>query len=257
MKNFNDILVVINGHIATITIQRPPNNFFDYLLIQQIADALVELDGHNECRVVILTSEGKNFCAGANFSQDKEMMNKTNPYSKLYNEAVRLFRTKKPIIAAVQGAAVGGGLGLALAADFRIASPESRFSANFSKLGFHQGFGSSVTLPRVVGQQNAAMMLYTAKRVKGDEALALGLVDYLVASSDILKKANEFAAEIASSAPMAVESIRSTLKGDIADQVEEIVAWELSEQIRLQSSDDFKEGIAASLERREAKFKRS
>ena len=257
MKNFDDILVVINGHIATITIQRPPNNFFDYLLIQQIADALVELDDHNECRVVILTSEGKNFCAGANFSQDKEMMNKTNPYSKLYTEAVRLFRTKKPVIAAVQGAAVGGGLGLALAADFRIASPESRFSANFSKLGFHQGFGSSVTLPRVVGQQNAAMMLYTAKRVKGDEALALGLVDYLVASSDILKKANEFAAEIASSAPMAVESIRSTLKGDIADQVEEIVAWELSEQIRLQSSDDFKEGIAASLERREAKFRRS
>ena len=257
MKNFDDILVVINGHIATITIQRPPNNFFDYLLIQQIADALVELDDFNECRVVILTSEGKNFCAGANFSQDKEMMNKTNPYSKLYTEAVRLFRTKKPVIAAVQGAAVGGGLGLALAADFRIASTESRFSANFSKLGFHQGFGSSVTLPRVVGQQNAAMMLYTAKRVKGDEALALGLVDYLVASSDILKKANEFAAEIASSAPMAVESIRSTLKGDIADQVEEIVAWELSEQIRLQSSDDFKEGIAASLERREAKFKRS
>ena len=257
MKNFDDISVVINGHIATITIQRPPNNFFDYLLIQQIADALVELDDHNECRVVILTSEGKNFCAGANFSQDTEMMNKTNPYSKLYTEAVRLFRTKKPVIAAVQGAAVGGGLGLALAADFRIASPESRFSANFSKLGFHQGFGSSVTLPRVVGQQNAAMMLYTAKRVKGDQALALGLVDYLVASSDILKKANEFAAEIASSAPMAVESIRSTLKGDIADQVEEIVAWELSEQIRLQSSDDFKEGIAASLERREAKFKRS
>ena len=257
MKNFDDISVVINGYIATITIQRPPNNFFDYLLIQQIADALVEIDDHNECRVVILTSEGKNFCAGANFSQDTEMMNKTNPYSKLYTEAVRLFRTKKPVIAAVQGAAVGGGLGLALAADFRIASPESRFSANFSKLGFHQGFGSSVTLPRVVGQQNAAMMLYTAKRVKGDEALALGLVDYLVASSDILKKANEFAAEIASSAPMAVESIRSTLKGDIADQVEEIVAWELSEQIRLQSSDDFKEGIAASLERREAKFKRS
>jgi len=207
--------------------------------------------------VAILTSEGKNFCAGANFSQDKEMMNKTNPYSKLYTEAVRLFRTKKPVIAAVQGAAVGGGLGLALAADFRIASPESRFSANFSKLGFHQGFGSSVTLPRVVGQQNAAMMLYTAKRVKGDEALALGLVDYLVASSDILKKANKFAAEIASSAPMAVESIRSTLKGNIADQVEEIVAWELSEQIRLQSSNDFKEGIAASLERREAKFNRS
>jgi len=257
MREYDDLSVALNGHIATITIQRPPNNFFDYLLIEQIADVLETLDDESDCRVNILASEGKNFCAGANFSQDKEMMNKTNPYSKLYREAVRLFRTKKPIIAAVQGAAVGGGLGLALAADFRIASPESRFSANFAKLGFHQGFGSSVTLPRVVGQQNAAMMLYTAKRVKGEEALRLGLIDYLVPSSDILKKTKEFALEIASSAPMAVESIRATVRGDLADQVEEVVAWELSEQIRLQSSDDFKEGIAASLERREAKFNRS
>ena len=100
-------------------------------------------------------------------------------------------------------------------------------------------------------------MLYTAKRVKGEEALNLGLVDYLVSASDIIKKANEFASEIASSAPMAVESIRATVRGDLADQVEEVVAWELSEQIRLQSSDDFKEGIAASLERREANFNRS
>jgi len=258
MREYDDLSVALNGNIATITIQRPPNNFFDYLLIEQIADVLETLDDESDCRVNILASEGKNFCAGANFSQDKEMMNKTNPYSKLYREAVRLFRTKKPIIAAVQGAAVGGGLGLALAADFRIASPESRFSANFAKLGFHQGFGSSVTLPRVVGQQNAAMMLYTAKRVKGEEALRLGLIDYLVpSSSDILKKTKEFALEIASSAPMAVESIRATVRGDLADQVEEVVAWELSEQIRLQSSDDFKEGIAASLERREAKFNRS
>jgi len=257
MKQYDDLSVVLNGHIATITIQRPPNNFFDYLLIQQIAEVLEDLDEESQCRVNILASEGKNFCAGANFSQDKEMMNKSNPYSKLYREAVRLFRTRKPIIAAVQGAAVGGGLGLALAADFRIASPESKFSANFAKLGFHQGFGSSVTLPRVVGTQNAAMMLYTAKRVKGEEALNLGLVDYLVPASDILKKANEFASEIASSAPMAVESIRATVRGDLADQVEEVVAWELSEQIRLQSSDDFKEGIAASLERREANFNRS
>ena len=122
MKKYDDLSVVLEGHIATITIQRPPNNFFDYLLIQQIADVLEDLDEESECRVNILASEGKNFCAGANFSQDTEMMNKSNPYSKLYREAVRLFRTRKPIIAAVQGAAVGGGLGLALAADFRIAS---------------------------------------------------------------------------------------------------------------------------------------
>jgi enoyl-CoA hydratase/carnithine racemase len=257
MKDYTDLSISLENNIATLTIQRPPNNFFDYMLIQQIADALEELDEESDCRVNILASEGKNFCAGANFSQDKDMMNKTNPYAKLYKEAVRLFRTKKPIIAAIQGAAVGGGLGLALAADFRIGCPESKFSANFAKLGFHQGFGSSVTLPRVVGLQNAAMMLYTAKRIKGEEALSLGLLDEMVTIEELMKKTQEFAAEIASSAPMAVESIRATVRGDLADQVEEIVDWELKEQIRLQSSDDFKEGIAASLERRVAQFNRS
>jgi len=257
MKDYTDLSISLENNIATLTIQRPPNNFFDYMLIQQIADALEELDAESDCRINILASEGKNFCAGANFSEDKDMMNKTNPYAKLYKEAVRLFRTKKPIIAAIQGAAVGGGLGLALAADFRIGCPESKFSANFAKLGFHQGFGSSVTLPRVVGLQNAAMMLYTAKRIKGEEALSLGLLDEMVPFEELMKKTQEFAAEIASSAPMAVESIRATVRGNLADQVEEIVDWELKEQIRLQSSDDFKEGIAASLERRVAQFNRS
>lgn len=257
MKDYTDLSISLVNNIATLTIQRPPNNFFDYMLIQQIADALEELDAESDCRINILASEGKNFCAGANFSEDKDMMNKTNPYAKLYKEAVRLFRTKKPIIAAIQGAAVGGGLGLALAADFRIGCPESKFSANFAKLGFHQGFGSSVTLPRVVGLQNAAMMLYTAKRIKGEEALSLGLLDEMVPFEELMKKTQEFAAEIASSAPMAVESIRATVRGNLADQVEEIVDWELKEQIRLQSSDDFKEGIAASLERRVAQFNRS
>ena len=184
------------------------------------------------------------------------MHDKSHPYSKLYDQAVRLFRTNKPVIAVIQGAAVGGGLGLAMSADFRIACPEAKFSANFAKLGFHQGFGSSVTLPRVVGIQHSADMLYTARRVKGDEALEMGLVDKITDKESLLEVATEFASEIASSAPMAVESIRSTVKGDLADQVEKVVAWELSEQIRLQKTEDFKEGIASSLERRNPKFSR-
>ena len=120
MNKYEDISIEINEYIATITIQRPPNNFFDSFLIQQIADAYEELDGVDDCRVILLCSEGKNFCAGANFGEDKDMHDKAHPYSKLYEQAVRLFRTKKPVIAVVQGAAVGGGLGLALSADFRI-----------------------------------------------------------------------------------------------------------------------------------------
>ena len=184
------------------------------------------------------------------------MHDKSHPYSKLYEQAVRLFRTNKPVIAVIQGAAVGGGLGLALSADFRIACPEAKFSANFAKLGFHQGFGSSVTLPRVVGIQHSADMLYTARRVKGEEAFKMGLVDKITTKDSLFEEAIRFASEIASSAPMAVESIRSTVKGDLADQVEKVVAWELSEQIRLQKTEDFKEGIASSLERRQPNFSR-
>ena len=173
MEKFKDISVSIKQHLAYVEINRPPNNFFDAYLIQQIADAYEILDEEDECRVILLKSEGKNFCAGANFGQDEDMLDKSVPYKKLYAQAVRLFRTRKPVIAVVQGAAIGGGLGLALSADFRVACHEARFAANFAKLGFHPGFGSSVTLPRVVGVQKAMDMLFTARRVTGEEALRL------------------------------------------------------------------------------------
>ena len=147
-----DLVTSIEGHTAFIKINRPPNNHFDSELISQIADFLEEQDNNIECRSIILYSEGKHFCAGADFTRSS-FKEESDAYASLYDQAVRLFRTKKPIIAAIQGAAVGGGLGVSLAADFRVACPEARFSANFSKLGFHQGFGTSITLPRVVGEQ--------------------------------------------------------------------------------------------------------
>ena len=257
MKAFKDIQVSLSNFVATITIVRPPNNFFDFSLIGQIAEAFDELDKLDSCRVIILCSEGKHFCAGANFSGDKEMVNEIDPIDKLYKEAIKLFRNRKPVIAAVQGGAIGGGLGVSLVADFRIASPESRFSSNFAQLGFHQGFGTTVTLPRVVGNQNAAMMLLTGKRLKGEEALDIGLVDYLVPKKDLMHKALELAEQIASSGPLAVEAIRSTIREGLADEIEKIITWELAEQKRLQATSDFKEGIAASSERRKANFTRS
>ena len=256
MEKFKDISVSIKQHLAYVEINRPPNNFFDANLIQQIADAYESLDEEDECRVILLKSEGKNFCAGANFGQDEDMLDKSVPYKKLYAQAVRLFRTRKPVIAIVQGAAIGGGLGLALSADFRVACHEARFAANFAKLGFHPGFGSSITLPRVVGVQKAMDMLFTARRVTGEEAFKIGLADKFCSKEKIIEEAEQLAMEIASSAPMAVESIRSTLRGNLADQIEQIVDWELSEQVRLQKTEDFKAGIAASLSRETPQFKR-
>ena len=221
-------------------------------MISALADALEELDRNDECRCVVLTAEGKNFCAGADFSGN------ASPYSTadLYNAATRLFCTNKPFIAAVNGAAIGGGLGLALSADFRIASPESKFSANFAQLGFHHGFGLTVTLPRLVGEQKASELLYTGRRVNGTEALEIGLIDQLVPHNEIESAAFTLAAEIASSAPLAVESIRATLRKGIAEKVAQATQHEMAEQTRLKATEDFAEGTKAVSQRRPAEFQR-
>ncbi len=252
-----DLNVSLKNQVGVVEINRPPNNHFDYKLISYIADCFDNFDKDINCRCIVLCSDGKHFCAGANFGKDRDMQDKADPYSELYTQAVRLFKNKKPVIAAVQGGAIGGGLGLSLVADFRIGCPESRFSANFSRLGFHQGFGTTVTLPRVVGPQNAAMMMLTGRRLKGQEAFDVGLIDYLVPLNEVRSKAIELAEEISEAGPLAVQSIRATIRAGLAEQVEEIVSWELSEQVRLQSTKDFKEGIKASLERRKPKFEGS
>ena len=240
-----------DDYVATIELRRPPNNFFSLEMVAGIADALESLDDDPRCRAAVLCAQGKHFCAGADFSAGGVGYTTED----LYAAAVRIFRTHTPVVAAVHGAAVGGGLGLALTADFRVAAPEARFSANFARLGFHQGFGLSVTLPRLVGQQAAADLLFTGRRVPGEEAVRLGLADRLAARDEVRSTAQAMAAEIAVSAPLAVRSIRATLRGDLADQVEAATAHEHREQDRLQHTADFAEGSRAMIERRLPDFR--
>jgi 2-(1,2-epoxy-1,2-dihydrophenyl)acetyl-CoA isomerase len=138
--------------------------------------------------------------------------------------------------------------------DFRVAAPEARFSANFARLGFHQGFGLSVTLPRLIGHQAAAEMLYTGRRVKGDEAVEMGLADKLAPLESVRDAAHEWAPEIALSAPLAVRSIRTTLRAGLADAIKAATDHEAIEQARLQTTTDWKEGVAAMAERRTPNF---
>src|ERR1700689_1687319 len=164
--------VSLTGHIALLEIRRGPANYFDRELLQQIADAGEELQRGPDARVIVLCSEGKHFCAGANFGAGplENADDRDAESAALYGEAIRLFGLELPIVAAVQGSAVGGGLGLACAADFRVASPRSRFPPPFSALGFRQGFGLRVTLPRIVGPQRALDLLVTSRRVNGSQA---------------------------------------------------------------------------------------
>ena len=258
---FADINVRLEDHVATVEINRPPHNFFDRDLIAQIADAYGELDEDPACRAIVLAANGKSFCAGANFgsgdrsgSAEFTEQGFKNTTGLLYREGVRLFGARKPVVAAIQGAAIGGGLGLALTADFRVAAPEARFAANFAKLGIHPGFGLTVTLPRLVGQQTANLLFLTGRRIKGEEALRLGLVDQLVPLGELAAAAHALAHEIAENAPLATLSVRATMHQGLAGEVAAATDHELAEQQRLRGTADAEEGIRAVAERRPGRF---
>jgi enoyl-CoA hydratase/carnithine racemase len=246
-------VTVADDHVATVELARPPDNYLDVELVRDVADALHELEADNACRAIVLASAGKHFCAGARLSRAADDLPEgdVNP---LYEQVVRLFTGTVPIVAAVQGAAIGAGLGLALAADLRVATPEARFGAPFARLGFHQGFGLSVTLPRVVGESQALAMLYTGRRIGGEEALDIGLCDVLVPADRLREEANALALEIAGSAPLAVRAIRRTMRGSLAAEVAAATAREHAEQQVLRRTADYREGVAASAERRSPVF---
>ncbi len=258
MKEFGrygDVAVSLgDDFVAVAEIQRPPNNFFDAILIARLADAFEALDAESGCRAAVLASDGKHFCAGADFRREGGGLQGEDD-RHLYDEAVRLFSTKTPVVAAVQGAAIGGGLGLALWPDFRVACPESRFSANFARLGFHHGFGLTVTLPRAVGQQRALELLYTGARVDGERAHAIGLADRLVERERVREEAHAFAADIAVSGPLAIPAIRETMRGSLGAEIREATNREKAEQDRLETTEDFREGIAAMADRRPPAFR--
>lgn len=245
------VSVTRDGHIATVELRRPPANFFDREMLTALADA-GEQAAADGARVIVLCSEGKHFCAGARLAD--EAGDPRASAAAVYEQAARILRLEIPVVAAVQGAAVGGGLGLACAADFRVASPSSRFEANFAKLGFHHGFALSLTLPRILGHPRAELMLYGARRVGGQEAHALGLVDRLADAGQERAVALDIAREIAAAAPLAVRSMRRTMRAELVERVEAALAHELDEQDWLWRTEDAATGLAASLERRDPTF---
>jgi enoyl-CoA hydratase/carnithine racemase len=238
-----DVSVEVTSHVAVVEMHRPPANFFDEDLLRELADVLTALDAEGDVRSVVLCSEGKHFCAGAQLGDMTP-----EGIRSVYRQAYRLFTGRSPIVAAVQGAAVGGGLGLALAADFRVGTEATRFSANFARLGFHQGFGLSVSLPAVVGRQRALDMLYTGRDVFGDEALAIGLADRL--ATDPREAAVELATEIARSAPLSVDAIRGTMRRELVAAVSAALDEEAAAQAALLPTADFREGLDAARNRR-------
>ncbi|HEX8483887.1 enoyl-CoA hydratase/isomerase family protein [Sphingomonas sp.] len=245
-----------DGHVAIITFANPPHNFADLALIEGIGVAFAAADADPGVRAIVLRSEGRVFCAGADLVNANPVAapqpeGARNPF---YIAAAALFAVQTPVVAAIQGSAVGAGLGLALVADFRVASAQARFVANFVQIGFHPGFGISAVLERIVGRQRALLMALTARRIRGEEAERWGLVDQLVEAEALDSVALALAQEIAAGAPLAVRSTRATMRGDLHALVLAQTDHELAEQAWLQRTADFAEGVRAVAERRPGRF---
>jgi enoyl-CoA hydratase/carnithine racemase len=253
-----EVGVSIDGYVATVEIRRPPNNFLDIDLIANLASVLEALDDVTEVRSIVLAAEGKHFSAGANLIKrlNDQAAGKPLPAPgrHLYHEAQRLVKTRKPIVAAVHGSAIGAGLGLALVADFRVTCKEARLAANFCAMGYHPGFGMTATLPRVIGHQRAKWLLLTGKRIPGEEAYAIGLADRLVPQDEVRQVAQEMAADLAKAGPLGVQAARETLNLGFVNEFRAATEREMFQQSALRETNDYKEGVKAGFDRREPSF---
>jgi enoyl-CoA hydratase/carnithine racemase len=250
-----DLDVAIDDRfVATVEIRRGPENSLDAALLESVVEIFCELDGDPRCRAIVLCSSGKHFCTGAKLVGADSPTAVSGLNARIYAAAGNLMMVRTPVVAAVQGAAIGGGLGLALTADFRVAGKDARFAAAWAKLGLHHGFGLSVTLPEVVGRQRAMELLLTGRRISAAEALAIGLCDRLTEAGAERDGAIALAAEMAENAPLAVTSMRATLRGDLVDRFRAATECERAAQDLLQGTEDHAEGLRASTERRSPHF---
>jgi enoyl-CoA hydratase/carnithine racemase len=253
------IQVVIRGDVAVIRLNKPPHNLVTAPLMAGLAETLAGLA--DQVRSAVICGSGKSFCAGADF-RSSEAPDPTDSAtfeqrtSAFYQQAARIFESPVPLVAAVHGAAVGAGFGLALACDYVVVGTRAAFKANFVNLGIHPGFALSLTIPRAVGPARAADILLTGRTIGAEEAVRIGLAQQLVEEGNELDGALEVANAIASAAPFAVASTRSTLRRGLAAEARSAMALELAEQTALAGSPDVVEGVTAMLEGRKPVFGR-
>lgn len=245
------------GTVAVVTLRRPPHNLLTEPALRRLADAMESVAG--SARAIVLCSEGRSFCAGADFrSSDAPDPTAGTSFEAqtgaFYRQAVRVFASDLPVVAAVQGAAIGAGFGLALACDLRVIGERGWYQANFVRLGIHPGFALSLTLPRFVGPGRAAELFLTGRRVPAEEAVRIGLAEQTVPAGDEREAALRLAEAVAAGAPRAVRATRATLRAGLTEEAARAMEHELAEQAALAGTADAVEGVAAMLEGRAPRF---
>ena len=246
-----------DSHVGVITLNRPDNrNSMTPELLDAFADASAAARGDRDLRCLIVTGTGHCFSSGADFKATLQREG-GEPHERsyaMYAPFLSLLDLDVPIIGALNGHTVGGGFGLALVCDLRVGNRAAKYGANFVKLGLAPGMAISYTLPRIVGLSRANELLLTGRRVEGDEALAIGLLDRAVAADEVMPVALELATTIAANAPFAVRETKAAIRRGLALDIRAAARAEAVVQAESVVMDDAREGIAALLAKRAPKF---
>jgi len=244
--------------VRWVTINRPErHNALDRETIFALRDALAESAGDEESRVVVLAGAGAAFSSGADLRAGRESQSAANEdvLEEGFNATIRaVWNLPKPVIAAVGGAAAGFGCSLALAADIRLASSAARFSLIFVKRGLTVDGGASYFLPRLAGLRGVEMAL-TGDLISADEAFRLGLVNRVIPQEEFRTQVAESAERLAKNAPLALAAIKTSIHRALGSSLDEVLTYEMDEQRRMSRTQDFREGVAAFLEKREPVYK--
>ena len=252
------VLYSLEDHIATVTLNRPENrNSMTPDVLEGLAAAIARAREDREVRCIVLTGRGKSFCAGADFkSRGGESVEAPHERSyKLYSHFLSLLDVEVPVVAALNGHAIGGGLGLAVVCDLRVANRAAKYGANFVGLGMHPGMPTTYWLPRLMGVPKATELLLTGRLVDGGEAETSGLVHYAVEPEAVLDKAMDLAREIATAAPLAVRWTKQTIYHHLEWDPRSAAQFEAHVQSRTLETEDCKEGVKALLEKRDPAFR--
>ncbi|WP_432358301.1 enoyl-CoA hydratase [Sporosarcina sp. UB5] len=250
--------ITIEDGVATVAIDRPPANALSSGLIQEIDRMLDKVENDESVRVIVLHGEGKFFSAGADI---KEFTTVTSgeQFSKLASAGQDVFERmesfNKPIIAAIHGAALGGGLELAMGCHFRIVAAKAKLGLPELQLGLIPGFAGTQRLPRYVGMAKAAEMLLTSDPITGEEAVRFGLANHAYSDEELLPKTMDMAKKIAKKSPIAVKAALQMLQYTKTASFYEGVKAEADSFGEVFVSEDAKEGIQAFIEKREPQFK--
>lgn len=256
------VLVEREGGIVTLRLNRPEKlNALNVELGRALAQALVHAGDDKSVRAIVLTGAGRAFCAGGdlNLLLDVRKRRATHELNGLLvagkEICMAIATMPKPVIAAVNGPAAGGGMNLALAADVRIASDKAIFVESFAKIGLYPDFGGTYFLPRIVGRALAAELIYSAETLSAEDALRLGIVNRMFPSDTFEAETRRIAEILAGAPPLALRDVKRTLLGDDRKALEDALDEEIRLQIHCFLSEDCLEGLNAFFEKRKPQFR--